>query len=325
MALLHFLLAGAGAKARAHKKAVLYRSPERLGPECANPNCITRTEIQSTDPRFELLSAGPGGALILRCFYCNHQRKVEFVGHTVSRRYCACDASLGDTVMEWFTRGELAIFDSIKQAEELDYEPYKGGPQRSIMGEEEIQRAVGQIAEQIFTESEGDERLALLGIKTKGAVLARRIAAEIEKSHGRKVEAAEIEIFGGNEGIHRSSGDDAAEPLSLKDRPVVIVDDVIYTGKTVKSALSIIFKAGRPRSVRLAVLIDRGHREVPVKPNYVGKHIPSSEKERVRVKLREVEQDEKDKVVIYAILGGSDGVQRPEARSEAHGATGGTP
>jgi pyrimidine operon attenuation protein/uracil phosphoribosyltransferase len=80
------------------------------------------------------------------------------------------------------------------------------------------------------------------------------------------------------------------------------VDDVIHTGRTVKSALSIIFKSGRPQSVRLAVLIDRGHREVPVKPNYVGKHLPSSDKERVRVKLREVEQDERDKVVIYSII-----------------------
>ena len=73
-------------------------------------------------------------------------------------------------------------------------------------------------------------------------------------------------------------------------------------GRTVKSALSIIFRSGRPQSVRLAVLIDRGHREVPVKPNYVGKHIPSSEKERVRVKLRESEHDEKDQVVIYSII-----------------------
>ena len=72
--------------------------------------------------------------------------------------------------------------------------------------------------------------------------------------------------------------DPDAGPLSLKDREVVLVDDVIYTGRTVKSALSIIFRSGRPQSVRLAVLIDRGHREVPVKPNYVGKNIPSSEK-----------------------------------------------
>jgi pyrimidine operon attenuation protein/uracil phosphoribosyltransferase len=80
------------------------------------------------------------------------------------------------------------------------------------------------------------------------------------------------------------------------------VDDVIYTGRTVKTALSILFRSGRPQSVRLAVLIDRGHREVPVKADYVGKHIPSSEKERVRVKLREAEHDERDKVVIYSMI-----------------------
>jgi pyrimidine operon attenuation protein/uracil phosphoribosyltransferase len=90
--------------------------------------------------------------------------------------------------------------------------------------------------------------------------------------------------------------------MNLKDRTIILVDDVIYTGRTVKSALTIIFRSGRPQSVRLAVLIDRGHREVPVKPNYVGKNIPSSERERVRVKLREAEQDEKDKVVIYSII-----------------------
>ena len=316
MALLQFLLASSGAaKRRGEKTHALYRSPERLGPECANPNCVARTESLSADARFELLFSGPGGALVLRCFYCNHQIKVQFVGHTNSRRYCPCDASLGETIAEWFRRGELAIFDSIKQAEELGYEPYKGGPQRNIMGEEEIQSAIHQISGQILQDSEEPDRLVLLGIKTKGAVLARRIAAEIERHHGRRLQTGEIEIFGGGEGVRTlSDADGETEPLNLKDRQVVIVDDVIYTGKTVENALSIIFKAGRPRTVRLAVLIDRGHREVPVKPNYVGKHIPSSEKERVRVKLREVEQDEKDKVVIYSIIG--DGShQQAEANS----------
>src|SRR5215470_11118646 len=140
MALLSFLLASPGAaKARQEKKSFLYRSPERLGPECANANCVTRTESVSADPRFELIFAGSGDALVLRCFYCNHQLKVQFVGHTNSRRYCPSDVSLGATIMEWFRRGELAIFDSIKQAEELGYDPYKGGPQRTIMDEEEIQ------------------------------------------------------------------------------------------------------------------------------------------------------------------------------------------
>jgi pyrimidine operon attenuation protein/uracil phosphoribosyltransferase len=240
------------------------------------------------------------------------------VGHTSSRRYCPCDASLGETIAEWLERSELAIFDSIKQAEELGYEPYKGGPQRSIMGEEEIRGAIRQIAEQILNESEDAERLVLLGIKTKGAVLARRVADEIEKIRQRKITVGEIEIFGSEEGIHGLSAPGAeTEPLSLKDRPVVIVDDVIYTGRTIKSALSIIFKAGRPKSVRLAVLIDRGHREVPVKPNYVGKHIPSSAKERVRVKLREVEQDERDKVVIYSIISPNDSNHPVDLKAES--------
>jgi len=91
-------------------------------------------------------------------------------------------------------------------------------------------------------------------------------------------------------------------PPSLKDREVVLVDDVIYTGRTVKSALSIIFRSGRPQSVRLAVLVDRGHREVPVKPNYVGKNIPSSESDRVRVRLRGEDRQAADQVVIYSIL-----------------------
>jgi len=111
------------------------------------------------------------------------------------------------------------------------------------------------------------------------------------------------EVVTGEEIRRVSAAEPDLPPLSLKDREVVLVDDVIYTGRTVKSALSIIFKAGRPRSVRLAVLVDRGHREVPVKPNYVLKHIPSSDRERVRVKLREAEHDEKDKVIIYSLIG----------------------
>ena len=139
-----------------------------------------------------------------------------------------------------------------------------------------------------------------------GAVpyLAQRIAAELEERQKRKPEVGEVEIYGSGEEIRRIAPADAEmAPMVLKDRTIILVDDVIYTGRTVNSALSIIFRSGRPQSVRLAVLIDRGHREVPLKPNYVGKHIPSSERERVRVKLREVEHDEEDKVVIYSIIG----------------------
>jgi pyrimidine operon attenuation protein / uracil phosphoribosyltransferase len=107
--------------------------------------------------------------------------------------------------------------------------------------------------------------------------------------------------------------------LNLKDREVILVDDVIFTGRTVKSALSIIFRSGRPQSVRLAVLIDRGHREVPVRPNYVGKNIPSSENDRVRVKLRGLEQEERDQVVMYSIISAIASSQLPVAGAEKTG------
>jgi aspartate carbamoyltransferase catalytic subunit len=312
MALLKFIFDQCGTKKSTRKRAALYESPERLGPHCANLNCVTVTEPDSTLARYELLSGGPGGALILRCVYCDHRFKVQLVGHSKSKRYCTYDVALADTVGEWLKKKELAIFDSIKAAEELGYEPYKSGPQRNIMDETEIQAAIGDIVAQILWDCHDPDRLLILGIRTKGSHLAQRIAAELETQRKRRPEVGEIEIFASGDEIRRiSPSDPDATPLSLKDREIILVDDVIYTGRTVKSALSIIFRCGRPQAVRLAVLIDRGHREVPVKANYVGKHIPSSERERVRVKLREAEHDEKDKVVIYSIINPNDGQQPP--------------
>jgi pyrimidine operon attenuation protein/uracil phosphoribosyltransferase len=171
------------------------------------------------------------------------------------------------------------------------------------MDEAEIQSALHEIAEQIVRDCEDPNRLLILGVRSKGSHLAQRIAAEIARQQGHGPEVGEIDIYGAGDEIRRFSAADTADmPVVLKDRDIILVDDVIYTGRTAKGALSIIFRSGRPRCVRLAVLIDRGHREVPVRPNYVGKHIPSSERERVRVKLRESEHDEKDKVVIYSII-----------------------
>jgi aspartate carbamoyltransferase catalytic subunit len=304
MALLQFLFAqNAAQSAGAKKPATWFESPETLGPQCANPNCITVTEPASAQRKFDFLAGGPGGALILRCLYCDHRIKVQLVGHVKSKRYCAYDLTLGDTIEDWFKNHELAIFDSIKAAEELGYEPYKSGPQRNVMDQPAIENALREIARQILRDCEDADRLLVLGIRSKGSYLAQRIAAELTAAQKRKVEVGEIEIYGSGDEIRRLfPADPEAGPLNLKDREIVLVDDVIYTGRTVKNALDIIFRLARPKAVRLAVLIDRGHREVPVKPNYVGKHIPSSERERVRVKLREAEHDERDKVVIYSII-----------------------
>jgi aspartate carbamoyltransferase catalytic subunit len=302
MALLHFLFSS-GETASSRRTFPSYRSPERLGPHCVNSNCVTVTEAGSAAARFELRANEAAGALVLACCYCDYRFKVRLVGHVVSKRYCAYDIALAETIGEWFKKNELAIFNSIKEAEELGYEPYKSGPQRSIMDEREIQSAVEEMSRQILRDCDDANRLLILGIRSKGSYLAQRIAAALENDQQRKFETGEIEIYSAGDELRRlSPANSDAGPLNLKDREIVLVDDVIYTGRTVKNALSIIFRSGRPRSVRLAVLIDRGHREVPVKPNYIGKHIPSSERERVRVKLREAEHDEKDKVVIYSII-----------------------
>ncbi len=306
MALLKFLFDASKANRPrpARKQTLLYENPEPLGPQCSNAKCVTRMEAPSTKPRFEVLFTGPGSGLILRCLYCDHQLRIRIIGHVKSKRYCSYDATLEETTREWLKSSELAVFDSIKQAEEQFYEPYKTGPQRTIMDEAEIHEAIRHMAEQIVNEPESSVPLLVLGIRTKGVFIADRMVAELVRQ-GKKAEAGEIEVFSTQDeedGKPPIASVNDSLPLNIKGRTVVLVDDVIHTGRTVKSALSIIFKMGRPQSVRLAVLIDRGHREVPVKPNYIGKHIPSSERERVRVKLREVEKDERDKVVIYSVI-----------------------
>jgi len=322
MALLKFLFDRREAKATAaKKKAVAYESPEKLGPQCRNPNCVTLKEPASTQKRFELFSVGEIGTLILGCAYCDHRFKVQFVGNVKSKRYCSYDDSLADTMRDWLNRDQLAIFDSIKEAEELGYEPVKSGPQRTLMGEVEIASALAEMSRQILRDCRDPDRLLILGVRSVGSQLAQRIAAEIEGQRKRKVELGEIEIYGAGDELKRLSPTDPdAAPLSLKDREVILVDDVIHTGRTVKSALSIIFRSGRPQSVRLAVLIDRGHREVPVKPNYVGKNIPSSEKDRVRVKLRVLDQEERDQVVIFSVISPAHGTKPSSAGAKKRAA-----
>jgi aspartate carbamoyltransferase catalytic subunit len=307
MALLHMLFDKERAVDRGKKRIALYESPEPVGPECTNANCITVREAGSTRARFDFVSGGPGGALILRCFYCDHQFKGQLVGHLKSKRYLHYDIAFAETVKRWLKQHELVIFDSIKQAEELGYEPYKSGAERLVMDAAEIQTAIRQMSSEILRDCENPDRLLLLGIRSAGAHLAQRIAAQLEHDQNRKFELADLEVYGNGDEIRRISPiDPELGPINLRERAVILVDDVIHTGRTVNNALNMIFRAGRPQTVRLAVLIDRGHREVPLKPNYVGKNIPSSERDRVRVKLREQGGDESDRAVIYSIVSPGD-------------------
>ncbi len=303
MALLKFLFDRRDSKPHAKKnQATIYESRESIGPQCHNANCVTLQEPVSTQKRFDLYAPGDAG-LVLACAYCDHRFKVQYIGNVKTKHYCAFDPALAAGVGEWLNNGELAIFDSIKEAEELGYEPIKSGPQRVLMSETQVANVLTEMSRQILRDCRNPDRLLILGVRSVGAQLAHRLASAIEKQRQRRPELGEIDIFGGEELRRVSPSDPDAGPLNLKDREIILVDDVIFTGRTVKSALSIIFRSGRPQSVRLAVLIDRGHREMPVRPNYVGKNIPSSENDRVRVKLRGLDQEERDQVVMYSIVG----------------------
>ncbi|MGE5219586.1 MAG: aspartate carbamoyltransferase catalytic subunit [Chloroflexota bacterium] len=318
MALVKFLFDRLEEKPRAKNgRATSYVSPEPVGPLCRNPNCVTLKEPVSSARRFEILTLGQADALILACAYCDHHFKIHIVGNAKTKRYGAFEAALAPALGEWLKSGDLALFDSIKEAEELGYEPFRSGPQRELMDGAEIESALVEMGGQILRDCRNPDRLLILGVRSVGSHLAQRLAAEIEKRGQRKPELGEIEIYGSGDEIRRLSPSDPEAPaLNLKDREIILVDDVIYTGRTVKNALSVIFRLGRPHSVRLAVLIDRGHREIPVKPNYVGKHIPSAERDRVRVKLREFDSEGRDQAVIYSIIKPGEETGRPARKSE---------
>lgn len=169
-----------------------------------------------------------------------------------------------------------------------------------VLDEAGIDRALTRIAHEILERSEGSQELALVGIRTRGVSLARRIAEKIAAIEGGKVPVGTLDIT-----LYRDDLGILAEQPTLREteipfpvtgRTVVLVDDVLYTGRTIRAALDAIIDLGRPRQIQLAVLIDRGHRELPIRPDYVGKNLPTARREIVQVLLQE--HDGIDRVVI---------------------------
>jgi pyrimidine operon attenuation protein / uracil phosphoribosyltransferase len=165
-----------------------------------------------------------------------------------------------------------------------------GNNERQILDAQDIRRAVTRIAHEIIERNRGVEGLVVVGIHTRGVPLAYRLAEEIQRIEGVRVTVGELDIS-----LHRDDGVDAPGPRpthipdDLTERRVVLVDEVMFTGRTARAALDAIVDHGRPASVQLAVLIDRGHRELPIRPDYVGKNIPTARAERVDVRLTEVD------------------------------------
>jgi pyrimidine operon attenuation protein / uracil phosphoribosyltransferase len=171
---------------------------------------------------------------------------------------------------------------------------------KTVLEPAEIGRALTRIAHEILERTDGAADVLLLGIPTRGVPLSRRLAERIERVEGRPVPHGSLDITMYRDDLRlrpaRTLGHTEVPAEGIDGAVVVIVDDVLYSGRTVRAALDALNDLGRPRAVQLAVLIDRGHRELPVRPDYVGKNLPTSKQEVVRVLLTEV--DGQDAVII---------------------------
>lgn len=166
-----------------------------------------------------------------------------------------------------------------------------------IMDENSMTRAIARISYEILERNKGAEKVCLVGVLSRGVHLAQRIAAKLEELEGAAVETGILDITAYRDDEKYSDKDRTDIPFDVKDKRVIIVDDVIFTGRSARAAMDAVTKRGRPRSIQLAVLVDRGHRELPIRPDYVGKNVPTSREEAVKVLMKE--SDGSDKVVIF--------------------------
>lgn len=162
-----------------------------------------------------------------------------------------------------------------------------------IMDEAAIRRALTRIAHEIIERNKGVEDCIIVGIKTRGIYLAQRLVERIEMIENVKVPVGELDITFYRDDLQHKSEDAVLQGSQLPDqitgKTVILVDDVLYTGRTVRAALDALIDSGRPRMIQLAVLVDRGHRELPIRPDFVGKNVPTSRTEIVDVQLAEVD------------------------------------
>ena len=171
-----------------------------------------------------------------------------------------------------------------------------------VLDGEAIRRALTRVAHEIVEHHKGTDRLALIGIRTRGALLAQRLAREIAAIDEHPVPVGILDITIYRDDLSRIAPNPVVHstdiPFDVTDLSLVLVDDVLFTGRTIRAALNAIGDLGRPKAIQLAVLVDRGHRELPIRADFVGKNIPTSLQERVDVRLNEL--DEKEEVVIEA-------------------------
>jgi pyrimidine operon attenuation protein/uracil phosphoribosyltransferase len=169
-----------------------------------------------------------------------------------------------------------------------------------ILDQEGMSRAIMRISHEIIEKNKGGAGLCVIGIRNRGVYIAQRIARQIKQIEGIEVLTGSLDITLYRDDLALASGQPLVRKteidFDINDKNLVLVDDVLYTGRTIRAALDALIDFGRPKTIQLAVLVDRGHRELPIRADCVGKNIPTSKKESVEVRLKET--DGKDEVVI---------------------------
>lgn len=168
----------------------------------------------------------------------------------------------------------------------------KGSAPKELMDEASIFRAITRIAHEILESSKGAQDLVVIGIVTRGDVLGELLAKKLAEIEGVEVPVGSLDIsfYRDDFATHAPVVHQTHVNFDLSGKTVVLVDDVLYTGRTIRAALDAIMDLGRPNAVRLAVMVDRGHRELPIRADFVGKNIPSSRKERVRLRIKPIDE-----------------------------------
>jgi pyrimidine operon attenuation protein/uracil phosphoribosyltransferase len=171
-----------------------------------------------------------------------------------------------------------------------------------VMDADRISRTLVRIAHEIVERNKGTDDLALVGVRTRGVPIARRIARTLREITGQEVPTGALDITLYRDDLMRHAVGPqplvrkTEIPFSIDDRKILLVDDVLYTGRTTRAALDALIDYGRPKAIQLIVLVDRGHRELPIKADYVGKNLPTSPEESVQVRLQEI--DGEDEVIL---------------------------
>jgi len=173
-------------------------------------------------------------------------------------------------------------------------------PEKVILNKEDVRRAITRIAHEIVERNHGCDGIILIGVHTRGVPLAKRIAASIKEFEQAEVPVGDLDISLHRDDLTSLEVQPSMRPTKIPDdiegKRIILVDDVLYTGRSIRAAMDALIDHGRPQSIQLVVLIDRGHREIPIRADFVGKNMPTSRDEEVEVRLKEV--DGRDEVAI---------------------------